>query len=87
MYDYCYVGIPAITKVYMDLPKSDEKKRMEITETGEFKSNQEWILETDGSALHSALCTRDVDTVRTVCNDIVEVFAVRINLYHYYTNT
>ena len=60
----------------MHLPKEDEKKRIIITEEGEFKSLQEWILETDGTALMRVLSERDVDSVRTTSNDIVEIFAV-----------
>lgn len=60
----------------MHLPKTDDKKRTVITETGEFKSIQEWMLETDGTALMKVLSERDVDPVRTVSNDIVEIFSV-----------
>ena len=38
-------------QVYMHLPQTDDKKRIQITETGEFKSIAEWLLETDGTAL------------------------------------
>ena len=60
----------------MHLPKTDEKKRIVITETGEFKAIQEWLLETDGAALMKVLCVKDVDRVRTTSNDIVEIFSV-----------
>ncbi|KAJ8311231.1 hypothetical protein KUTeg_011217 [Tegillarca granosa] len=73
--DMTLQGIEAITKVYMHLPTTDDKKRIEITETGEFKAVAEWILETDGTALMKVLSQRDVDPVRTTTNDIVEVFA------------
>ena len=61
----------------MHLPHTDDKKRIFITEEGEFKAVAEWILETDGTALTRVLSERDVDPVRTTTNDIVEVFAVR----------
>ena len=36
-------GIESIVKVYMH-----NKKRIIVTETGEFKAIAEWLLETDG---------------------------------------
>ena len=33
------------------MPNNDEKKRIVLTENGEFKSIGEWLLETDGTAL------------------------------------
>jgi len=62
----------------MHLPTTDDKKRIVITEDGEFKAIQEWILETDGTALMRVLSEKDVDPVRTTTNDIVEIFAVTI---------
>ena len=73
--DMTLQGIEAIAKVYMHLPTTDDKKRIHITEEGEFKAIAEWILETDGSSLMKVLSERDVDPVRTYTNDIVEVFA------------
>ena len=64
----------------MHLPHTDDKKRIFITEEGEFKAVAEWILETDGTALMRVLSERDVDPVRTTTNDIVEVFAVSFNI-------
>lgn len=49
--DMTLQGIESITKVYMNLPDEDKKKRIVITEQGEFKAIQEWILETDGVSL------------------------------------
>ena len=60
----------------MHLPTTDDKKRVVITEEGEFKGIQEWILETDGSSLMKVLSEKDVDPVRTSSNDIVEIFSV-----------
>ena len=36
--DLTLQGLEAISKVYMHLPNTDEKKRIVITETGEFKA-------------------------------------------------
>lgn len=69
-------GIEAISKVYMHLPQTDSKKRIVITETGEFKAIAEWLLETDGTSMMKVLSERDVDPVRTFSNDICEIFAV-----------
>jgi len=60
----------------MHLPTTDDKKRIVITEDGEFKAIQEWILETDGTSLMRVLSEKDVDPVRTTTNDIVEIFSV-----------
>jgi len=69
-------GIEAIGKVYMHLPQTDSKKRIVITENGEFKAIGEWLLETDGTSLMKVLSERDVDPVRTYSNDICEIFSV-----------
>ncbi|KAF7236742.1 DNA-directed RNA polymerase II subunit RPB1 [Varanus komodoensis] len=63
-------------QVYMHLPQTDNKKKIIITEEGEFKALQEWILETDGVSLMRVLSEKDVDPVRTTSNDIVEIFTV-----------
>lgn len=62
----------------MHLPQTDSKKRIVITETGEFKAIAEWLLETDGTSLMKVLSERDVDPVRTFSNDICEIFSVSI---------
>ncbi|TFJ95888.1 DNA-directed RNA polymerase II subunit RPB1 [Platysternon megacephalum] len=49
--DMTLQGIEQISKVYMHLPQTDNKKKIIITEDGEFKALQEWILETDGVSL------------------------------------
>jgi len=65
----------------MHLPTTDDKKRIVITEDGEFKAIQEWILETDGTSLMRVLSEKDVDPVRTTTNDIVEIFSVIFMCY------
>lgn len=81
--DMTLQGIEAIGKVYMHLPQNDSKKRIVVTETGEFKAIAEWLLETDGTSLMKVLSERDVDPVRTYSNDICEIFSViyASNLY------
>ncbi|XP_059613251.1 DNA-directed RNA polymerase II subunit RPB1 [Phlebotomus argentipes] len=74
--DMTLQGIEAIGKVYMHLPQTDSKKRIVITETGEFKAIGEWLLETDGTSMMKVLSERDVDPVRTYSNDICEIFQV-----------
>ncbi|KAK3854868.1 hypothetical protein Pcinc_038689 [Petrolisthes cinctipes] len=74
--DLTLQGIESISKVYMHLPQTDEKKRIHINEAGEFKAIAEWLLETDGTALIRVLSEQDVDSVRTSSNDILEVFEV-----------
>ncbi|ERL85646.1 hypothetical protein D910_03063 [Dendroctonus ponderosae] len=74
--DMTLQGIEAISKVYMHLPQTDSKKRIVITDTGEFKAIAEWLLETDGTSMMRVLSERDVDAVRTASNDICEIFSV-----------
>ncbi|XP_078486594.1 DNA-directed RNA polymerase II subunit RPB1-like [Ciona intestinalis] len=74
--DMTLQGIPQIAKVYMHLPKEESKKRIVITKEGEFNAVQDWILETDGTALMRILSERDIDPVRTTSNDICEIFSV-----------
>ena len=49
--DMTLQGIEAISKVFMHLPQQDSKKRIVITEQGDFKAIPEWLLETDGVSL------------------------------------
>lgn len=58
------------------MPQTDAKKRIVITESGEFKAIGEWLLETDGTSMMKVLSERDVDPVRTFSNDICEIFSV-----------
>ncbi|ELU15060.1 hypothetical protein CAPTEDRAFT_170227 [Capitella teleta] len=73
--DMSLQGLESIAKVYMHLPTTDDKKRIELTPSGEFKAIQEWILETDGTGLIQVLSEKDVDPIRTTTNDIVEIFS------------
>ncbi|CAI4228736.1 unnamed protein product [Auanema sp. JU1783] len=74
--DLTLQGITSISKVYMHKPKTDDKKRMIITQEGSFKAIREWLLETDGTALLKVLSEQHVDAVRTSSNDICEIFEV-----------
>lgn len=74
--DMTLQGLEAIGKVYMHLPNTKDKKRIVITDSGEFKAIAEWLLETDGTALMRVLSERDVDPSRTISNDICEIFTV-----------
>lgn len=70
-----------IKKVYMHLPQSESKKRIVISESGQFKAISEWLLETDGSDLMNVLCEENIDPVRTCSNNICEIFTVSSFLY------
>lgn len=74
--DLTLQGIPAISKVYMNQPQTDDKKRIIITPEGGFKAVADWILETDGTALLRVLSEQQIDPVRTTSNDICEIFEV-----------
>lgn len=74
--DMTLQGIESIAKVYMQYAQTDDKKRMVITEDGEYKALAEWLLETDGTSLLKVLSEVDVDPVRTYSNHIVEIFEV-----------
>uniref|UniRef100_A0A1I8J9U6 DNA-directed RNA polymerase n=1 Tax=Macrostomum lignano TaxID=282301 RepID=A0A1I8J9U6_9PLAT len=74
--DMTLQGIESIAKVYMHLPKEDSKKRVMFNEDGSYHYVADWILETDGTCLMKVLAERNVDPVRTVSNDIVEIFEV-----------
>ena len=74
----------------MHLPKEESKKRIVINKEGEFTSIQDWLLETDGTALMKVLSQKDVDVNRTCSNDICEIFEIlgveavrKVNLKHY----
>merc|ERR1712241_526914 len=40
--DMTLQGLEAISKVYMHLPQTDDKRRIVISENGEFKRKSEW---------------------------------------------
>ena len=61
----------------MHLPKEEKKKRIVFTKEGDFQAVQDWILETDGTALRTVLAEKEVDPQRTTSNDICEIFQVK----------
>jgi len=72
----------------MHLPTTEDKKRIILTDDGDFKAIQEWILETDGTELMRVLSEKDVDPVRSTSNDIVEIFTVsKIMLFYKLSTT
>ncbi|XP_003371714.1 DNA-directed RNA polymerase II subunit RPB1 [Trichinella spiralis] len=74
--DMTLQGIESISKVYMLLPSSDDKKRFVINADGEYQAVSEWILETDGTSLLKVLSDPAVDATRTYSNHICEIFEV-----------
>ena len=65
-----------MAKVYMQLPKEEAKKRIVINKDGEFSAIQDWILETDGTALIKIMSQRDIDIYRSKSNEICELFEI-----------
>ena len=61
----------------MHLPKEEAKKRIIINKEGEFVAQQDWILETDGTALMKVLSERDIDTglSRNIMSDLKIIFS------------
>lgn len=56
----------------------EEKSQVYDPVSGTFKPSSQWVLDTDGCNLASVLCVEEVDATRTISNDILEVFDVRI---------
>lgn len=44
----------------MHLPKEEAKKRIIINKHGEYSAQQDWILETDGTALMTVLSQKGI---------------------------
>lgn len=64
-------GIPEVSKVYLR-----ESKLHIVDSDGTYNLKQEWVLDTDGSALLKVLGGFDgIDATRTYSNDINEVYA------------
>ena len=49
--DLTLQGIESIVKVYMHKPQTDDKKKVSFTSDGGYQMSDEWLLETDGTAL------------------------------------
>ncbi|KAJ9052897.1 DNA-directed RNA polymerase II core subunit rpo21 [Entomophthora muscae] len=65
-------GIPSIKRVFIQ-----NKKNTFIEPTsGQFKSHEEFVLETDGTNLHEVICMEQIDPRRIYSNNIVEILDV-----------
>ncbi|KAK4532844.1 hypothetical protein CCYA_CCYA14G3701 [Cyanidiococcus yangmingshanensis] len=65
-------GMAGIRKVFMR-----QTQRMEFDpQSGSFVSNPEWVLDTEGTALLAVLSHPDVDSRRTISNEVTEVLEV-----------
>eukprot|EP00475_Leptophrys_vorax_P015512 TRINITY_DN21840_c0_g5_i1.p1 TRINITY_DN21840_c0_g5~~TRINITY_DN21840_c0_g5_i1.p1 ORF type:complete len:941 (+),score=219.62 TRINITY_DN21840_c0_g5_i1:162-2825(+) len=62
-------GIQDIAKVF-----SKKEKKKVLNNNGSFSDYEEWILETEGCALHQILCVDEVDHTRTVSNNVIEIY-------------
>lgn len=62
--DMTLKGIEQISKVYMSMPKEESKKKIIINKEGEFTAIQDWILETDGTALIKILSHPNICGIR-----------------------
>lgn len=65
-------GVVSIRKVYM----RQSRKPYVDPATGEFKSNAEWVLDTDGVNLQACMSHEAVDYTRIYSNDVCEIFEV-----------
>ncbi|EFJ10314.1 hypothetical protein SELMODRAFT_128226 [Selaginella moellendorffii] len=64
-------GIPDIHKVFIR-----EHKRQRFDEHEGFKTETEWMLDTEGVNMLAVMCNEDVDATRTVSNHLIEVIEV-----------
>jgi DNA-directed RNA polymerase II subunit RPB1 len=68
--DLTLKGIPGIKKVFM----REQKVTKYEEESGEFKSSNEWLLDTEGCNLRDVLVVPEVDPRKVTSNDVVEIF-------------
>jgi DNA-directed RNA polymerase II subunit RPB1 len=64
-------GIENISRVFMV-----EKKSVKPNDKGEFGTQMEWVLETDGINLANVLAVDHIDSRRTVSNSVTEIMSV-----------
>src|SRR5277367_3932662 len=69
-------GIEGIERVFMS-----EVPKVSFDEDGAYKTNpndleKEWVLETEGKNLLAVMSSPDIDSRRTISNDIVEIIEV-----------
>ena len=70
-------GVPNIKKVEIRNENKDHNKVF-VNEEGQYitDSNDEWILETEGTNLAGVLNTYSVDSTKTISNHIYEIWEV-----------
>jgi DNA-directed RNA polymerase II subunit RPB1 len=66
-------GIPGINHIMMDKVKENITQ---VSEGNVYAPDDEWILVTSGSNLEELLIQEHVDTVRTISNDVHEVYEI-----------
>ncbi|KAL8143181.1 hypothetical protein V2J09_016213 [Rumex salicifolius] len=64
-------GIPDINKVFIK-----QQKMSKFDEDEGFKTESEWMLDTEGVNLLAVMCHEDVDATRTTSNHLIEVIEV-----------
>jgi DNA-directed RNA polymerase II subunit RPB1 len=69
-------GIPGVNHVMMDKIKENITEDVKMSEGNVYVPDDEWILITSGSNLEELLIQEHVDTVRTISNDVHEVYEI-----------
>ena len=69
-------GIPGVNHVMMDKIKENITEDVKMSEGNVYIPDDEWILITSGSNLEELLIQEHVDTVRTISNDVHEVYEI-----------
>jgi len=72
VYQVLLKGYKGVNKVSLN----KEQKDMYNEETGTFNKIVEWVLDTDGTNLIEILANQNIDSTRTISNDIREIHAV-----------
>lgn len=65
-------GVHSIKKVFM----RQSKEKFVNEATGTYEEREEWVLDTEGVNLAAVLAHEEVDSSRTISNDVVEIFTV-----------
>ena len=66
-------GIPGIRKVFI---REAKRTTVEAGGSGSYRTENEWMLDTEGVNLLSVMCHPDVDYTRTVSNHLIEIIDV-----------
>jgi DNA-directed RNA polymerase II subunit RPB1 len=72
MNDLHLSGVPGIKKVYI----SKKPRSRWDDEEGKFRTQEEWVLETDGTNLSEIMTYDKIDHTTTASNDVMEMFMV-----------